>query len=188
MKINQLLESTYTKLYHGSSAKNNIEKIGFSYDYIGKGNDQYGYGFYFTNKDSIAKQYFGEIIKASVTLKNPIKVKGEGNTREQFPNLTKRQAFMIMYRAPDIRNPDGPLSNWGDVRKQGFNKIIKDAAEYYIEAPYFSLLNDFYKDKPKEFLKAYNAVTGNDGVIVNFENGGKFIIAWFPEQIRLQKD
>lgn len=194
-------------VYHGSGNKSGIMDGGFSHKFTDKGNDQFGSGFYFTNKKQTAKGYSrsrissdvekigGEsspgIVDAYLTIKRPI-ITSEKNPKPNI-NLNEAQVRRLIRQAPDIRDPDGPLSNWGDVRSEGYEKVLSDAVENYVgNESIFPLANDFYHGKAEEFLRNLKSATGPfvgkpsgyDGWIHEFPNGEKHYVAWFPEQIK----
>lgn len=186
--------------HHGTGNTKSIFEKGFSHEFIDKGNDQFGSGFYFTNKPDTAQGYTksrlnptlekigGEespgVIDVYVSMKNPIVVNDQRGVAASAPKLTDKQVRKLIESAPDIKDPDGPLSNWGDVRSEGYENVLNAAIEAYKDSGFHSLANDFYVGHTQDFLKNYSKVTGKDGVVIEFPTGEKHLVAWFPEQVK----
>jgi len=59
--------SVTMKVYHGTGSMKSILDGGFSYEFSGRGNEQYGPGFYFTNNYETAKGYTTRRISPEVS-------------------------------------------------------------------------------------------------------------------------
>jgi GNAT superfamily N-acetyltransferase len=189
IKIKKTNESEY---YHGSDAADAILQHGFQYQYIGKGNDLYGYGFYFINNKELAKSYAtktGKAVSVTLDIKKPIVVDAsKGNEGTQYPKLSIKQVEQIIAGSPDINSEFSTLSDYADLSQTPIKKAISIAAPNYVEGGFFSLMNDFYRDHPKEFLENYHKATGYDGVKVkSSDQTGEITVAWFPSQIKQMK-
>lgn len=187
-------------VYHGTGNAEGIGKTGFSYEFVDKGNDQLGSGFYFTDQSETASGYTsrrlspdkakigGEtspaVLPVYLSIKKPIEIKSGGGIKDAEVKMSKKQLREIVMKSPDIKSPDGPLSNWGDVRADGFEKVLAEALPAYKEGAFSSIGNDFFPGQTPEFLKAVREVLGYDGVVTTFPNGEKHYVAWFPEQIK----
>lgn len=169
------------EFYHGTAA--DISQ--FSFDHVGKGNDQYGSGFYFTDSPSVAGGYTdhkGEhqspnVLKVHLRLENPI-----------FPNdkkpLRRDHIKKLIMLAPDHKES---LMNYGDVDYEGYNKVLNMAVDSYTQIPKFhamnSMNNDFYRDHEGQFLKNFKQVTKHDGVITT-EGSSTIVNIFHPNQIK----
>lgn len=184
-------------VYHGTSTPQSINDEGFSYLYLGKGNDQYGPGFYFTDSETVASSYSGNLetsvnIRAKVTLNKPIKIEGKsagspdnGIFGPQSPRLLKKQVRNLVSRAIQVMGKEF-LSNWGDVSFEGERVVINNVINSLSNASIMTVMSDLFGNNSMEGLKAIRDIAGYDGIVVDFGDY-KFIIAWFPEQIEIQK-
>jgi hypothetical protein len=172
------------KAYHGTS------KVFGDFDYssTGKGTDQLGPGFYFTDSPDEAAGYAGtgegaNIRPAYVSIQKPIILDEDENTKQR--SLTPIQISKIMKGSPDL---DAALSNFGDVSYEGFNKVFNGAVKAYVGMDLFdqlkSLMNDFFKWDLQYFAPAIKKATGYDGIIKTVATGHTHYVAWFPSQIR----
>lgn len=188
-------------VFHGSGNTADILEHGFSYDFVGLGNDQLGPGWYFTNSLKTAEGYTarriepdmgklgGEsspgVLRVFLRLQNPIETTADAERwTEQLPDLGLDGARRLILASPNILDPDGPLADWGDVRDEGFNFVLEHAVKAYVGPSYFNLANDFYRGFPGEFLRAMHEVTGYDGLVHRFSSGEVHYVAWFPESIK----
>lgn len=104
--------------YHGSP-KDFQE---FSYNFMGTNGTSEGFGFYFTNKEDIARGYAnngGVVKKALLTINKPLNPKKLSITPSSFANFL---------RALD---PDGQgyLSNWGESDLEGYERVLRKAVQ-----------------------------------------------------------
>jgi hypothetical protein len=190
-------------VYHGTG---NLEGMkSFDPALTGQGLDQLGSGFYFTTNAEEASGYSTKVtqqagpgaqklggdsspgvVAAYLSIKNPLKIKGS-SLRDADIDISSDQAFEILKNSPDIKNMEStPLWNWIDL--SGSDEItddmIMDVAQNYTGSSLISLENDFFRDGATEFRTAIRDVLGYDGVVMEFENGTKHFVAWFPEQIK----
>ena len=186
--------------HHGTGNLSSILEKGFCYGFAGQGNDQFGPGWYFTNSLDTAQGYTtrrmgdgieklgGEVepgvLDVYLVMRNPIETSDQERWFDQLPDLGLRQAKALILAAPDIRDPDGPLSNWGDVRHSGFERVLATAVDAYTGPSHFTICNDFYREFPEQFLSALGRITGHDGILHRFNNGEVHAVAWFPGQIK----
>lgn len=166
--------------YHGTG--HDIEK--FDHKYIDSGNDAYGSGFYFTNKPDVASDYAtkdkyksGNVIPVHIRLENPIHT-------NSGKSLSRNHIEKLIRSAPEHEES---LSNFGDIKYEGYHKVLKSAVDQYTSDSKFhsmnKLHNDFYSGHPDKFLKNFTKITGHDGVI--HTEGDHIIINTFhPEQIK----
>ena len=187
-------------LHHGTGNVGNILAKGFSHDFTGKGNDQLGPGWYFTTDRATAEGYTtrrmgdgkekpgGEsqpgVLDVFINLKNPLMTNDQDSWFDQLPDLNFHQARMMLMEAPGIRDPDSMLSNWGNLKEEGFEKVLRQAARDYAGPAHFTISQDFYRLQPEAFLRTLSKVTGHDGVVHSFGNGEKHVVAWQASQIK----
>lgn len=186
-------------VYHGTGA----DISSFEYEFVGKGNDQLGSGFYFTDHPDTASGYAtsrlqsdipkpggeqGNVMPVYLRIVKPIHIIN-GDAEE--PSLTTAQIRRIMMMSPIL---DDVLTDFGDVEYEGKAKIINSAIENYknydLKHQMFLLHNDFFRNNNKKFLDAMHKVTGYDGIIAPIEDNSQITlnqthyVAWFPNQIK----
>jgi hypothetical protein len=191
------------RVYHGTGNLENMES--FDPEQTGKGNDQLGSGFYFTNKPETANSYTGSVspsapkgatklggdtspgvIAAHLAIKKPLRVGPEGNhLGDAGVNMTHMQVKRIMNMAPNIKHRDkSPLADYVDTSRGISPAMIHDVAQHYTGPELHMLENDFFKNDPTAYREALHKVLGYDGVVKDFGNGEKHYVAWFPHQIK----
>jgi len=191
------------RVYHGTGNLENMES--FDPEQTGKGNDQLGSGFYFTNKPETANSYTGSVspsapkgatklggdtspgvIAAHLAIKKPLRVGPEGShLGDTDVDLTHMQVKRIMNMAPNIKHRDkSPLADHVDTSRGVSPAMIHDIAKYYTGSSLRVLENDMFKNDPTAYREALHKVLGYDGVIKDFGNGEKHYVAWFPHQIK----
>lgn len=127
--------------YHGRT----VASTKFSYDYVGKGVDQEGSGFYFSKYYEDAKRYTedgGIVIKAKINYKRLLPTVGK-------PKLNDVR-FMIM-NAPDYKDT---LQNFGEDYYEALNTAIQGFMNY--DDPKDSMLtleHDFYRNNGSLYLQ-----------------------------------
>lgn len=180
-------------VYHGTGNSESIYKNNFSYAYLGKGNDEYGPGFYFTNDESTASRYVREgespgVIRAKVNLSKPIEIDGVsgGTFFDKFPSLNLKQVKNALMVSLSLFGDDF-LSNWGDVEYEGRENVINTVVNQYTGSSLMSVVYDFFHQDTVEGFKFIRQNFGYDGIVVSFNDGIKIIVAWFPEQIQIQQ-
>lgn len=67
------------------------------------------------------------------------------------------------------------------------DSLIRSLSQEY-EWNLMTLENDVFRGEASAFREAVNKVLGYDGVQINFPNGEKHFVAWFPEQIKSATD
>jgi hypothetical protein len=185
---------TSTTKYHGTNADINA----FDYSKTGKGQDQWGSGFYFTDRPSTANAYVnplnvaegGNVYPVYTKIENPLKYDPTSIALQkdisQSP-LTKKEIKDLITKSPNL---DDALWNWGDWASEGKNKVINDAVNAYYNPKSFSLQtlnsinNDFYSGIPKAFNENAKKAMGKDALKVGFESGETFDVMWNPSNIR----
>jgi hypothetical protein len=192
------------RVYHGTGNLENLQS--FDPAMTGKGTDQLGSGFYFSNKPETASGYATSVtqnaapgtpklggnnspgmVAAHLAIKKPIRIGPKGNNlNDSNVKLTHDQVKRIIAHAPDLHNPDeSPLANHFDLSKGVTPKMIHNVAQYYTGPQTLHMLeNDMFPNNPTEYRHALHNVLGYDGVVKDFGNGEKHYVAWFPHQIK----
>lgn len=174
------------KAYHGTP---NTEFTVFDKGRLGKGNDQYGAGFYFATDKEAASHYGRRVIDSVLSIDNPIRMTANASTNNLIQadiTLTSKQAYEVVKRFPNIYDEENsPLGDYFDsyweVGAQDW--MIRELAEQYRN---IGLLDsDLFRYYPNELHEALRDIVGYDGVEVAFENSDeKFYVAWFDNQIK----
>ena len=172
----------YTKhAYHGTP---NTEFTVFDKGRVGKGNDQYGAGFYFATNEDAASHYGTRVIDSYLNISKPINIGNATNLLAYDKSFTQKQAYEIIKRLPDIYDAENsPLGDYFDEYWDGGAKdwMIRELAKS--NNTIGDLDSGLFRDYPNELHEAVRDVTGYDGIEVNVE-GGKFYIAWFDNQMK----
>lgn len=171
--------------YHGSP--NSFYT--FDRNRIGKGNDQFGAGFYFATNEEASRHYGDNIYKTYLNITKPIVIDRTTDGGDLFDvKITQKQAYEILKRHPLIYDPEeSPL---GDMFEEYWevgakDYMIREAAKNLTT---IGLLDSDYmafRSYPNELHEAIRDVIGYDGVEVRFESGDRFYVAWFENQIKL---
>ena len=181
-------QSGYTiRAYHGTP---NTEFTVFDKERLGKGNDQYGAGFYFATSKEAASHYGKRVIDSALNIKKPIRFTNTGDSGNNLIDaditLTSRQAYEVVKRLPNIYDAEeSPLGDYFDAYWEVGAKdwMIRELAEQYRDVGYLD--SDLFRNYPNELHDALRDVVGYDGVEVTFEGTGeKFYVAWFDNQIK----
>jgi len=170
------------RMYHGST----FDIREFRKEFLGKGHDQEGPGFYFTSDADNAAAYTVErpeipgqaagpnLMPVYLRIQNPVQPKPL--TRQQIRELVKSG------------DPEA-LWNFGDVGFEGKAKVLEEAVQIYADSNYdtrrmlFNIGNDFYSGEDGKFLDVLTRVTGYDGVIVHYEQH-THAVAFHASQIK----
>lgn len=181
------------RAYHGSPFY--IEQ--FDYAFTEHGNDSFGSGFYFATQVDEALKYASEksslsseqlrinptVHTVEITLRNPLSSNYEGE-------ITQAQVREIITLAPQESREEG-LWQWGDLGSDSQASVISQAAPAYsgfqsVLRGLNNLSNDFFQGEIRAFNDAVQKVLGYDGVIHRLDDRKNyFLIAWFPEQIKI---
>lgn len=172
----------YTKhAYHGTP---NTEFTVFDKGRVGKGNDQYGAGFYFATSEDAASHYGTRVIDSYLNISKPINIGNATNLLAYDKSFTQKQAYEIIKRLPDIYDAENsPLGDYFDEYWDGGAKdwMIRELAKS--NNTIGDLDSGLFRDYPNELHEAVRDVTGYDGIEVNVK-GGKFYVAWFDNQMK----
>ena len=184
------------EVYHGTGTTINE----FKPEFTGRGNDQYGSGFYFTTDKSEAEMYQSTIntnttekvggtdnpnvIASYLNIQKPIIADGM-NLANSNVDLSYEETLEIIKQSPILLDIDEtPIGSWFDVWSEGVQDyMIEEVANNYV-GNLMSLENDFFSENATAFREAVYKATGYDGVVHEFKDGRKHYIAWFPNQIK----
>lgn len=162
-------------LYHGSLGK--IEKFDVSKLGSGRGHDQDGPGFYFTDDVTDARRYAspnGFVHTATVTLRKAVPDKGKAKSAE---------VLQLINAAPDLADT---LTNWDENPAAAKRNAL--AAMLNQENPqqtFQSVWYDFYKGHEADYVR--NMVKlGYDGLLVDrARNGGTLhVVVFNPDVVK----
>lgn len=184
-------------VYHGTGTT--IEA--FDPEFTGKGNDQYGSGFYFTTDQETAEHYTlatingqpklggsdnPNVIPVYLNIRHPIVVNATTTPNLYDVPVSAAKAARIIASHPKIMDPEESIL--GDFIEEywesGPKKWMIDRLAREYGWTLGSLETDIFSGYPEEFHKAVKQATGYDGVQVNFKSGERHYIAWFPDQIK----
>lgn len=190
-------------VYHGSS----VNFDSFDPKNLGRGNDAWGNGHYFTDQKATAEGYAQEsrsetanVKEFYVNLTNPIYMDGKEHMSLNELTFSKQVAVNVLKAHPDAylqpNDESGEMSFLGDYAPDYWDKethskaeidrmIEKVATEYFSEPSWVELEALYGKEHGAAFLTAMHKETGHDGVIVDFGSDGKHYVAWFSEQMKL---
>lgn len=195
-------------LYHGAS----VDFASFDPTKLGRGNDSWGNGFYFTNHKSVAEGYAQDsgsetanVKEFYLNLTSPMYVDGKEKMSLNDVTFSSDVVAKILKQHPQAyRQPtdddDGEMSFLGDYcekywakdyhTKEEIDKMIDEVAEEHLsEASWVELEVMYGRDYGSAFLHAVSKESGYDGVVVDFGEGeSKHYIAWFPNQMKLTKN
>lgn len=172
--------------YHGSPNR----FFTFDRGRIGKGNDQFGAGFYFATSEEASRSYGDNVHKTYLNITKPIVINRTADGGDLFDvKITQKQAYEILKRHPLIYDPES--SPLGDMFEEYWevgakDYMIREAAKNFNSIGLFDSDYLAYRDYPNELHEAIRDVLGYDGVEVRFDNtGDRFYVAWFENQIKL---
>lgn len=184
-------------VYHGSPNKFEV----FDYSKIGELGRSEGQGFYFTNKKGIAEAYNrdgGQLVEAYLSIKKPMPYDQKSFSKSEIKKILKKIADLEVTSSDSgiTDLADTFLSNYGDIRTDGFNAVLDSAAKLLSnETTALDQLGSLVGSGVSSELvnKAVYDVTGFDGVVSKGYSGkggtkatGDFdvYVAFFPEQIK----
>lgn len=192
------------KAYHGAS----VDFDSFDNNTLGRGNDSWGNGFYFTTMKETAQGYANEsnsetanVKEFYVNLKNPIIVDGKEHMSLPY-ELSLKEAISFVKNHPNIYLQPGeedeygntnPLEDYDDTfwdkdnhsKTELEKKAERVAKEYFVDSHWSNMENFYGRDHGKAFTENAVDITGHDGVIVDFKEDGKFFIAWDNKAMKL---
>tara|TARA_R100000541_G_scaffold2533_1_gene9055 strand:+ start:435 stop:2024 length:1590 start_codon:yes stop_codon:yes gene_type:complete len=197
---------TNTNWYHGTNDLENIAKTGFDPSFTGKGNDQFGSGFYFSTTPSQASSFAtnlnrnkaGEvqpagIIKAHLALKNPLVVDGTkvSNINDLPIDLSSDDVRELLEYSTALKRglDDEQMNPMGDQFSEFWDdgptdEMMDKLVDTYTNSNLSAIEGDLFDGNATAFREGLAKVTGYDGIVIDFGDGFKNAVAWKPEQVR----
>lgn len=183
MVTNRAKEAGYnTQAYHGTTANFNE----FDTNKITKTSE--GVGFYFSENPDVASGY-GKVKSVFLSMNKPLaydsKAFNKSTIMKIIKDMVKEEAKV---NQEDIA--DGFLSNYGDVRYEGFNRVLDNTSRLLAGEKFANdqVSGIYHSGVPLPIVSSsFKKVTGYDGVVANgYSNVGtdKIYIAWSPNQIK----
>ena len=167
-------------VYHGTNA--DIEQINTSL--FGRGNDEYGSGFYTTTAPNVASGYidpkkpYGNVLPLYIRLEKPLNRK---------VNLNYATIYNLITSSPSFKDD---ILNFGDVEYEGLRKVTNNAVRVFFTSQskdslhtLSTIANTFWQGIENLFLVEVNRLVGYDGVIAKFEGSINYV-TWFPNQVK----
>lgn len=183
-----LNEEVYT-VYHGSSQSFDA----FSYDFIGKGNDEKGPGFYFTSKKEDAQMY-GKVGEYQITLDKLVSTKKRASIEviEKIIALSENcqtiDELVEKYENDEDLWWDSNLSNYAEdpysAVQIAIDLVRQQPTEY---KAFMDLWSGVYHYDNKKFLQAVSSL-GYDGIIFNVADDTTHYIVYNPNKIKKIKE
>jgi len=177
-------DGTPMHFYHGTDADFHT----YDYAHVGKGNDSYGAGFYFTNRPDVASMYANIKDKPDSPNVHRVHLRVEKPIYPEDETPFKREHIQkLIMAAPDHEES---LGNFGDVGYSGYRRVLNDAVDSYAELGKFhamnALGNDFYHGHAGKLIDNIKKITKHDAVIVQHPDIDDHIIVnvFHPNQIK----
>ena len=166
-------------VYHGSPNQFNE----FSYKFMRTNGTAHGAGFYLTNSKEIAESYSeegGMLFEGYVRIEKPLH-----NDRLTIKRLEVKK----LLKALDPTGEGNHLSNYGDVKYEGYNSVLENAVSSLMEYSEndVDLISDIINTGGGNWQEDYMRVTqllGYDGIVVDKGDGVKYFIPFLPTQIK----
>ena len=177
--------------YHGTPEAQAIADMGFDPKRLGQGNDQMGAGFYFTDNPYQASGY-AQMGNAGV-FPSLLRTRKSQEVDIDAPAgfslaVDEDTAFELIKRAPNVRDDDGPLSNFIEPSSEdGYTDAdIRAVADMVAGSDADIIQGDFFTNDADKFLQALTDVTGIDSVVTRSarESDPTIRTVFDPSQIR----
>lgn len=159
--------------YHGT--QNPISQ--FSDEFVGRGNDEYGPGIYFTSNPITARGYCeksptGMVYECELTIRKEL---------SKSQKINKSVLLKLIQNTPD----DEAYTNWDENQ----NRAIRTALDSYMneDSMYDALMSvwyDWYNNHPTQFVRALTHL-GYDAYTYKFDNGEVFVILYNVASIKV---
>lgn len=177
-------------VYHGTRDKFSV----FDYSKIGSQGRAEGAGFYFTNSRDVASGY-GDPMEVFLAIKKPLSYDAKPFSKAVIQKIVRRVAELEA-NGEGYELADGFLSNFGDVRSDGLQSVVREAAEMIAaDETAIDQLSGIVGSgvNPQYVNRATTDVTGFDGVVADgFSNSGdaskRIYVAFHQEQIKSATD
>lgn len=138
------------------------------------------------------------VISVYINMVKPIIVDGSEHQNLRHINISVKAAEQLfrhmpaLYHQPGNEEEPNPMGDYiesfwsqNSFDEKELNEMIHRMATEYFNPTNLLHLDVFFASCPTIFRQAIKEVLGYDGIMVNFANGSKHIVAWFPEQIKL---
>ena len=167
-------------VYHGTPGSFDT----FDKHRLGKGNDEYGIGFYFTDSPEFAKAYIGNhgsIMPVYIKIAKPI-------IFEKQPRMTYAQAFKLATGLGRKHFYEFLGENY-DLEFRGKLSATQEYLEPYVGMDIVvagnNLFNDFYKGEEQEWMfpEIFARTVNRDGIIAK-RGEHFFYVVFSPTQIK----
>jgi len=173
-------------LYHGSKGKFDT----FNYKNLGVQGRSEGAGFYFTDKEDVAKGYGDQLYKVYLRIKKPLDTNDPNFNRNVIKKIIKK--IVDLQKKDGIDEGDGFLSNFGDISFEGMNSVIEAAVDAHVDEDSATDLQGSLIGagvNPQIVNNAIFEVTGHDGIIAHGFGGLRMsdtmiYIPFFANQIK----
>lgn len=182
MKYIKLIKSKQYIAYHGTNS--NFDT--FDYSFLGKGNDEHGPGFYFTNKPEYAEAY-GNVKKCNITINNPLSKSKSGNKDELIKMLclcfdvNSLNELYNKFEDEDVFY-DSTLSDLGENIQAAIDNLYKNYSNQSNYDMFMSLWGDIYRFDNKKFLEDILKL-GYDGYIYSQNDSINYVV-YDPKKIK----
>lgn len=183
--------------YHGTPQGADFTK--FDYKYTGKGNDQYGAGFYLTDSTHQANSYAGvplqgqsnTVIPTYARSANLLQVDGtKANNLGDIFKLDQAQTRQVLEKAKPLKRglDDEEMNPFGDRYDSFWDEGSQDWMYDQLSMDQAGRdpheLIDFFDGDTESYLRALSEATGYDGLNIRFGDGVTNQVHWKPENIR----
>ena len=191
---------TNTNWYHGTGNLDKIADEGFNPESTGKGIDQFGSGFYFSNGRVQASGYATDpsfksagVVKAHLALKNPLVVDGTkvSNINELPIDLSSDDVRELLEYSTALKRSldDEQMNPMGDHFSEFWDdgptdEMMDKLVDTYTNSNLSAIEGDLFDGNATAFREGLAKVTGYDGIVIDFGDGFKNAVAWKPQQVR----
>ena len=191
---------TNTNWYHGTGNLDKIADEGFNPESTGKGIDQFGSGFYFSNGRVQASGYATDpsfksagVVKAHLALKNPLVVDGTkvSNINDLPIDLSSDDVRELLEYSTALKRglDDEQMNPMGDQFSEFWDdgptdEMMDKLVDTYTNSNLSAIEGDLFDGNATAFREGLAKVTGYDGIVIDFGDGFKNAVAWKPEQVR----
>jgi len=161
----------YKRLYHGTNVI--FDKFDPEFLNIEKSIDQYGSGFYFYDSIAPTIRHGDNVIFANCHIKKMLNI-----DKVYKYKLTRNQIETLIIQSPIL---DDCLTNFGDIERENFNKILNRTVNTYQDMDMLYTLNvignDFFQGKYASILlKKFIKLTGFNCFQKKFTNISIFVM------------
>ena len=174
--------------YHGTASVIDA----FDNSFLGRGNDQFGSGFYFTSTpisaegwasrayddQPVAKRNAGPTIHA-------VYLRKKKNIYGVKRSLTYQQIEKMLRASPNFEDS---LGGFGDPTYEGFQKVLRAAIAAYSNSDAYTAMNhianDFWKGEEGHFVLAFKKITGYDHCYLKDNDKSYTCVMFDPRDIK----